>query len=214
MLAVRNAAARGWHGPAATAFDASAHGARTRVDELVGTTGSTVRPLLTYADELQRLQTEFVRIQIEWRNLGGTLRVTPGTAPELPGLQDAAARAEARLREIIAEAAQANATASDELSKVIDTLTERDRAAERLALTVVSAGLGQKAEVGREFFDGIKKPHVADRITWAGRALAPITTVVSQLVEDSGNPHYSIAERIGRAVGKGISTESPRVLPG
>lgn len=211
VQAGRQVAAGGWDGPAATAFDNAAHGARGRVDELVATAPRVAPPLFTYADALERLQAEFVRVQAEWRNLAGAIQATPQDAPETPGLHDAHAGAEARMAQIVAEAEQANAAASDQLKAVKDTLSARDYGAEKWALTAASAGLGQKSAVVEEF---LKKTvgegaTSANAFKWAGRALTPVTTTLSQAIEDTTNPNYSVAERIGRGVGKGIFNGVP-----
>lgn len=214
VQAGRQVADGGWDGPAATAFDNAAHGARGRVDELVATAPRVAPPLLTYADALERLQAAFVQVQAEWRNLAGAIRVAPQDAPETPGLHDAHSDAEARMARIVAAAAQANAEASDELEAVKDALSARDRAAEKHALTAASAGLGQKFAVGEKFLEKTFGEGATSTTTfkWAGRVLTPITTTLSQLVEDTTNPNYSVAERIGRGVGKGIFNGFPSAL--
>lgn len=214
--AARRSADAGWHGPAATAFGNAVDEARGRVDELVAAAHRIAPPLLAYADTLERLQAEFVRVQAEWRALNGAMLRVLGGEPETPGLQAAFDAAEAGLTRILAEAAQANAAASDQLTAVIDALTARERGAEKTALSIVSAGLGEKFTFLERFFED---PHVGQQAAAtgariAGRALTPVTSFFSQVIDDTTNPNYSVAERVGRGFGKAVFNGVPALFAG
>lgn len=213
VRSAHDTASAGWHGPAGSAFGNACRHAGARVDGMVEKPPRAAPALLGYADTLQRLQAEYRRVQQEWVQAVRAVAPMLPDDPELPMFEAQRLAAQAELDRIVAEALRANTAAADTVRAVQAEVDVPKTVAQRLltgaTYTVALRFAGD--EVQADKIGDVAGGTVA---RWAGRALAPVGSGIGQALEDTANPDYSVAERIGRAVTMGVVNGVPTAVAG
>jgi uncharacterized protein YukE len=199
VQASHDSTAGSWTGQAAAACGAAAAITRERL-RVLAALADAAEPLEAYADELEAAQTQ-------WDAHFATAAYGYGSTG-----YEAAVRALGEARD---RADAANARAAEEIERVgrvaEDGLTGPQSA--RFAGSQVLGGAGGLAVAWNTYLAGnatdrsvaAARSQQAAALTHLGRVTGGLGAGAGQLLRDADNPRYSDAERVGRAVGQGLT---------
>lgn len=199
VQSARGTADGGWKGGAAAAFGRAAGGTQQRVGALERLSEAAA-PLETYAAELEAAQRTWnAHYDTAVHGYG-----TPGYRPAVLALSAARNAARAANERCAAEIARIAALVRDGHA----TQQAAQKQGGQLVGTTVGALETNKkidAELAERRYDPAARSLAGDAARWTrlGNALNFVGPAVEQLVSDADNPHYSNAERAGRAVAQG-----------
>jgi uncharacterized protein YukE len=227
VAGAQQAAAGGWTGAAHDAFNGAVARTGARVGSLARL-ADAAQPLLTYADELERLQRAYAEVSVQfdaaWATVSGQ-----AAGPPSAGLDRARSHLEAHsaaMDDLLHQARAANERAAAAVAEVARAATdELEGAQQELAdgaltrgaalngsdavgrmLATAPAGVAGYELVSENMRRGARLG--SDAIwgaKWAGTVAAPALSGLGQAVEDASNPYYSTGERVGRVLGQGVS---------